>query len=64
LLALLLNPENLGSLIKDFARESNIDSSLDFVSSEHPKLDACFFDGVNCVPGFILNLVFDSCGTK
>jgi len=64
LLALLFNPENLSSLIENFAREANINSSLNFITSKHPELNSSLFDCLNRVSCLILNLVFDSSGSK
>ena len=59
-----INHKDLHFVIKQVARESNVDSSLDLISSQYPELGASLLDILDHNTDVLLKLVLDSSGSN
>lgn len=57
----LLQNEHVHGVVKQLARMTDVNCSLDLVAREHPKLHSSLFDIIDCFANFVLKLILDSC---
>lgn len=60
---LILNAEDdeIHGVVEKIAREADVDGSLDFVASEHPKLDTSLCEQLDGIRYAILQTILNGC---